>query len=137
MRLLLATAAVLSLLTSAAAHAEDGGDGRVTSDGGPPLPGGFDGSFPDGSVGEGGADRDQQEGDDATGRVPASCRRSIECPQSFQCIDARCRYTGVRKADGGFGCGGMAAGTALPIGVFVSWMTRRRRRAFVLFSPRQ
>ena len=71
--------------------------------------------FPDASVGEGGADRDQQEASDSTGRVTLSCRSSIECNPGFQCEDAQCVWVGTRKADGGFGCGGMSAAALLPL----------------------
>lgn len=61
--------------------------------------GGSDTGLPDASVGEGGADRDNPEGDDSTGRVNTSCRSSRDCSSRFSCSDGRCQYTGVRKAD--------------------------------------
>lgn len=123
MRPFLAIACALLLSVPALAES-DGGieDAGIDADAGTEL------TFPDGSVGEGGADRDQQEGDDSTGRVPGFCRYSIECPRTFQCQDGRCRYTGVRRADGPYGCGSTAASAAFPIGVLVAFASRRRRR---------
>ncbi|XXF77326.1 hypothetical protein P2318_30385 [Myxococcaceae bacterium GXIMD 01537] len=54
---------------------------------------------PDGSVGNGGADRDNEEGDDHTGRVVTSCRSSRDCSPRFSCDKGTCRYTGVRQAE--------------------------------------
>ncbi len=82
-------------------------------------------SFPDASVGEGGADRDQQESQDSVGRVTLVCTTSIECDRGFVCEDRHCRWQGVRKADGGFGCGGMA-GTALILPFAAGAWVRRR-----------
>ncbi len=94
---------------------------------------GFDGGepdageiiFPDGSVGEGGADRDQQESQDSVGRVTTVCTSNIECDRGFACEDRRCRWEGMRKADGGFGCGGMVATSLLLPFAAGAWVRRR------------
>ena len=59
----------------------------------------LDAGLPDASVGEGGADRDNPEGDDSTGRVNTSCRSTRDCSPRFTCDDGLCRDTGVRQAD--------------------------------------
>ncbi|AKQ63350.1 hypothetical protein A176_000262 [Myxococcus hansupus] len=61
--------------------------------------GGLDAGLPDASVGEGGADRDNPEGDDSTGRVNTSCRSTRDCSPRFSCDNGLCQYTGVRKVD--------------------------------------
>src|SRR5512145_3130734 len=71
------------------AWAEDGGaleDGGVSS-------------APDASVGEGGADRDNPEGEDGVGRVVVNCRSSNDCSPRFTCQQGKCRYSGVREAE--------------------------------------
>ncbi|MFZ5470054.1 MAG: hypothetical protein ACOZIN_11520 [Myxococcota bacterium] len=56
---------------------------------------------PDASVvGEGGADRDNPEGDDSTGRTPTICRASKDCERGFVCEEGRCRYVGFTQAKG-------------------------------------
>jgi hypothetical protein len=70
------------------AYQVDGGPG----DGGIGLPDG-------GSVGNGGADRDNEEGGDHTGRVVVTCRSSGDCSPRFTCNEGLCRYTGVREAE--------------------------------------
>nr|AYM54043.1 hypothetical protein [Pyxidicoccus fallax] len=54
--------------------------------------------LPDASTGEGGADRDNEEGEDGTGRVNTVCRSTSDCSARFVCQDGTCRYSGVRKA---------------------------------------
>jgi hypothetical protein len=54
---------------------------------------------PDASVGNGGADRDNEEGDDHTGRVVISCRSSRDCSPRFSCSEGTCRYSGIREAE--------------------------------------
>lgn len=83
-----------------------------------------DASVPDASIGEGGADRDQQEAEDKTGRVPTSCRDNDDCAQGFSCSQTRCVYTGVRRATGG-GC--LGAAPALLLTVAIASIARRRR----------
>lgn len=63
--------------------------------------GGEDGGVevPDASVGNGGADRDNPEGDDHTGRVVTACRSSQDCSPRFSCTEGTCRYTGIRQAE--------------------------------------
>jgi hypothetical protein len=55
--------------------------------------------LPDASIGEGGADRDNPEGEDGTGRVNSVCRSTRDCSPRFTCQDGTCRYTGVREAE--------------------------------------
>lgn len=85
----------------------------------------LDASVPDASVGEGGADRDQQEAEDQTGRVPTVCRESDDCAAGFSCQGTRCVYTGVRRATGG-GCLGAAPAVII---LFGAGLAVRRRRA--------
>nr|AYM53908.1 hypothetical protein [Corallococcus coralloides] len=54
--------------------------------------------LPDASVGEGGADRDNEEGEGGAGRVNTVCRSTRDCSARFTCQDGTCRYTGVRQA---------------------------------------
>lgn len=56
-------------------------------------------SAPDASVGEGGADRDNPEGEDGVGRVVVNCRSSSDCSPRFSCSQGKCRYSGVREAE--------------------------------------
>ncbi len=65
------------------------------ADGGEPL------DVPDASVDQGGADRDNEEQDDRTGRVSERCSTSRDCTRGFACEAGQCRYVGVRQADGG------------------------------------
>lgn len=55
--------------------------------------------LPDASVGGGGADRDNPEGDDTTGRPGGACRSGADCAARFSCSQGRCRYTGIRQAE--------------------------------------
>jgi hypothetical protein len=88
-RLALAFALVLTLLPPLAAQAQDAGlpDGGSVYD------------IPDASVGGGGADRDNPEGDDSTGRPGGSCRSGADCASRFSCTQGQCRYTGIRQAE--------------------------------------
>ncbi|HEX8439184.1 MXAN_6627.5 family MYXO-CTERM protein [Archangium sp.] len=54
---------------------------------------------PDASVGSGGADRDNPEGDDSTGRPGGACQSGSDCAARFSCTQGRCRYTGIRQAE--------------------------------------
>nr|AYM52319.1 hypothetical protein [Hyalangium minutum] len=96
------------------AHAQTGGGDGGTS------------SAPDASVGEGGADRDNPEGEDGVGRVVVNCRSSSDCSPRFSCNQGKCRYTGIREAER-VGClGGPEAVMVLAgAGLAVAW----RRRA--------
>jgi MYXO-CTERM domain-containing protein len=82
-------------------------------------------SAPDGSVGEGGADRDNPEGEDSAGRVVVKCRNSSDCSPRFSCSQGRCRYTGVREAER-VGCmvGPEAAVVLVGLGLVVAWRRR-------------
>ena len=75
-----------------------------------------DASVPDASVGEGGADREQQEGEDSVGRVPTTCRDNDDCSQGFDCHETRCVYTGIRRAPTG-GCLGSSPALLLVLGL--------------------
>ncbi len=120
---------VLALPHGAFAQAEADA-GVSTEDGG--TDGGTDGGgLPDASVGEGGADRDNEQGDDTTGRVVTVCERASDCSAGFSCAQGRCTWIGIREAEGGFGCGGgqgaLAAGV-LPFAVLLSARFRSTRR---------
>jgi hypothetical protein len=84
--------ACLPLLLPAVALAQSSSDGGL-ADGGLPI------SLPDASAGEGGADRDNEEGEDGTGRVNTFCRSTRDCSPRFTCQEGTCRYTGVRQAE--------------------------------------
>ncbi|MBN1204926.1 MAG: hypothetical protein JXB05_08375 [Myxococcaceae bacterium] len=96
------------------AQVGDGEDGGVPS------------STPDASVGEGGADRDNPEGEDGTGRVVVDCRSSNDCSPRFSCKQGKCRYTGVREAER-VGCllGPEAALVLVGVGLAARWRRRR------------
>ncbi|MBZ4416115.1 MXAN_6627.5 family MYXO-CTERM protein [Myxococcus sp. RHSTA-1-4] len=82
--------ACLPLLLPATSLAQS--DADAGADGGLPI------DLPDASAGEGGADRDNEEGEDGTGRVHTVCRSTRDCSPRFTCQDGTCRYTGVREA---------------------------------------
>jgi hypothetical protein len=81
---------------------------------------------PDASVGEGGADRDNPEGDDATGRVVVNCRGNNDCSPRFTCRQGTCRYTGIREAER-VGCLLGPETAALLVGLGLAVVLRRRR----------
>ena len=113
---LLAALLGLGLGASSLAWAEDGGseDGGLSS-------------VPDASVGEGGADRDNPEGDDNTGRVVENCRSSTDCSPRFTCSQGKCHYTGIREASR-VGCllGPESALVLTGLGLVAMWRRRRR-----------
>lgn len=111
---LLTTAITLCLGVPWAAHAQTGGgDGGISTS-------------PDASVGEGGADRDNPEGEDGVGRVTVNCRSSSDCSPRFSCSEGKCHYTGIREASR-VGClGGPEAAMVL---VGAGLMVALRRRA--------
>src|SRR5262245_12399401 len=82
-------ALALTLFLPLAARAQDAGlrDGGSVYD------------LPDASVGTGGADRDNPEGDDSTGRPGGACRSGADCAARFSCSQGQCRYTGIRQAE--------------------------------------
>lgn len=82
-------------------------------------------SVPDGSVGEGGADRDNPEGEDSTGRVTVNCRSTSDCSPGFSCTAGRCRYSGLREAER-VGC---LLGPEAAIGVLALGILAARRRS--------
>jgi hypothetical protein len=97
---------------------DDGG--TPARDGGTYVPDG-------GSDDSGGADRDNPEGDDNTGRVVTSCRTTQDCSPRFSCKQGTCRYSGVRDAER-VGCllGPQAA--LLVFGLSVVGVRRRKRK---------
>ncbi len=117
------------LLTPLVAGADDDGGADASVEA--PL----DASVPDASVGSGGADRDNPEGEDGTGRVATTCRQSADCERGFTCNErGRCVYIGVRKADGG-GCliaGAMAPSFLLGAGFLATGKARRKKRPTTL-----
>lgn len=112
---LLTVAIGLGLGASFAAHAQSGGneDGGVSN-------------APDASVGEGGADRDNPEGEDGVGRVVVNCRSTSDCSPRFSCQQGKCHYSGIREAER-VGClgGPEAAVVMVALGLAVAWRRRR------------
>jgi MYXO-CTERM domain-containing protein len=80
---------------------------------------------PDASVGEGGADRDNPEGEDGVGRVVVNCRSSNDCSPRFSCNQGKCRYSGIREAER-VGClgGPEAAVVLVGVGLVAAWRRR-------------
>ena len=83
--------------------------------------------IPDASVGTGGADRDNPEGDDSAGRPGGTCRGSGDCAARFSCLEGRCRYTGIRQAER-VGCLLGPADTLAVVGLGLVVLARRRGR---------
>lgn len=112
---LLAVMLTLGLGASFSARAQQSG----SEDGGIP-------SADAGSAGEGGADRDNPEGDDSTGRVVVDCRSSSDCSPRFSCQNRKCKYSGIRDADR-VGClvGPEAAIGLAGLGLVAVWRRRR------------
>lgn len=75
-----------------------------------------DAGLPDGSVGQGGADRASEESD--TGGGP--CLTSNECTMGFACVDARCVPAPVTNA----GCSATALSAVAALGLL--FLVRRR-----------
>jgi len=110
---LLTLAIGLGLGAPFAAQAQQGGeDGGIST-------------APDASVGEGGADRDNPEGEDGVGRVVVDCRSSSDCSPRFSCTQGKCRYSGIREAER-VGClgGPEAAMVLVGLGLAVAWRRR-------------
>ena len=93
-------ALVFALLTTSVAAAQD-------------LP---DAGLPDGSVGQGGADRDSEESDMGGG----PCLTSNECTMGFACVDARCVPSAVTDV----GCSTTALSAVAALGLL--FLVRRR-----------
>lgn len=83
---------------------------------------------PDASVGQGGSDQSQQEGDDNTGQVVTACHESRDCNKGFACNNTRCVYIGFREASGGCLLG-VDAGAGAVLGVLLVGARRFVRRA--------
>jgi hypothetical protein len=89
--------------------------------------GGISSTTDGGSAGEGGADRDNPEGEDTTGRVIVNCRSSSDCSPRFTCNQGKCHYSGIREAER-VGCliGGPEAAIGLVgLGLVAVWRRRR------------
>ncbi len=118
------------LLGAPLARAEDGGEDA----GDAPL---IDaGMLPDASVGSGGADRDNEEGEGGAGRVTSTCRQTSDCDRGFSCNDhGRCVYVGVRRADAG-GC--LIGSTLAPVVLIfgLALRSRRKRGRNGVYEPR-
>jgi hypothetical protein len=99
---------------------------RAQSDGGIPDAGSIY-DIPDASVGSGGADQDNPEGDDTTGRGGGACRTSGDCAARFSCSQGLCRYTGIRQAER-VGCLLGPADTLAVVGLGLVVAARRRGR---------
>jgi hypothetical protein len=112
---LLAALLLLGFAVPLFAHAADEEDGGIS------LP------VPDASVGEGGADRDNPEGEDGVGRVVTKCRTSGDCSPRFSCTHGQCQYTGIRDAER-VGCllGPEAAVVLVGLGLAAAWRRRGR-----------
>lgn len=82
---------------------------------------------PDASVGQGGADQGQEEGDDIS-RVPTTCQASSDCARGFVCKGGRCTYVGYRVAEQGCLLGANGALLLAGVGVALFGVGRRRRR---------
>ena len=110
-------ALALTLLLPLAARAQDAGlqDGGSVYD------------LPDASVGSGGADRDNPEGDDTTGRPGGTCHSGADCAARFSCSQGRCRYTGIRQAER-VGCLLGPEDTLAVVGLGLVVAARRRGR---------
>jgi MYXO-CTERM domain-containing protein len=111
---LLTVAIGLGLGASFVAHAQLSGqeDGGVST-------------APDASVGEGGADRDNPEGEDGVGRVVVNCRSSTDCSPRFSCTQGKCRYSGIREAERA-GCMGGPEAAMMLVGLGLAAAWRRR-----------
>ncbi|MCP3139461.1 MXAN_6627.5 family MYXO-CTERM protein [Pyxidicoccus xibeiensis] len=83
-------------------------------------------SIPDASVGEGGPDRDNEEGEGGAGRVNTVCRSTRDCSPRFTCHEGTCRYTGVRQAEQGCVLGAEAA--LVLVGLAALGARQRRNR---------
>ncbi len=113
--------ACLPLLLPAVSLAQSSDEDGGVPDGGIRIP------LPDASVGEGGPDRDNPEGEDGTGRVNAVCRSTRDCSPRFTCQDGACRYTGVRQAESA-GCLLGPEATLLLVGLAAVAAPRRTKK---------
>ncbi len=84
-----------------------------------------DASLPDASVGQGGADRDNPEGQDSADRTQSSCRSNKDCERGFDCQGGRCTFIGYRKAAGG--CAAAPAPALLLAGAALLARARARK----------
>nr|AYM52652.1 hypothetical protein [Aggregicoccus edonensis] len=80
-----------------------------------------------GSQGGGGADRDNEEGDDHSGRVVTSCRSTSDCSPRFTCQEGTCRYTGIRQAER-VGCMLGPEATLVVMGLTLVGACRRKKK---------
>ncbi|MBM4380198.1 MAG: hypothetical protein FJ086_13030 [Deltaproteobacteria bacterium] len=114
----LALLSQLSLVQAAGDDAGTGADAWLPAL--PPVDGG--------TVDVGGAGQDVPESDDATGRVPTTCRQSLECERGFSCVDGRCTWTAVRSAAGPGCLGASAAFLWTPLAALLLRRPRNRTR---------
>ena len=77
----------------------------------------LDASVVDGSVGQGGADQNNQENEDSTGTVQTVCRSTPDCDRGFECQVNRCVFSGYKKASSGCALGVDAAMLTLGLGL--------------------
>jgi hypothetical protein len=111
--------ACLPLMLPVVALAQDAADAGSEDAGGIYIP------LPDASVGEGGPDRDNPEGED--GHLPVTCSRSGDCAPRFTCQQGTCRYTGVRQAERA-GCLLGPEAALLIVGLAAVAAPRRKKR---------
>ncbi|PTL81409.1 MXAN_6627.5 family MYXO-CTERM protein [Vitiosangium sp. GDMCC 1.1324] len=116
-RMLSRFALTFGILLAVAARAQDAG----TPDSGSLY------DVPDASVGSGGPDRDNPEGDDNAGRPGGACRSNGDCSARFSCSQGRCRYTGIRQAER-VGCLLGPEDTLAVVGLGLVVAARRRGR---------
>jgi len=100
-----------SFLSSTPAFAQSGDGGTDAGE-----------ELPDASVGEGGSERDNPEGEDNTGRVQTDCRVTDRCAAGFQCVKGECVYIGIRDAEGP----SCALGSLFSSLVLGAWLVARR-----------
>ncbi|QSQ22641.1 hypothetical protein JY651_47340 [Pyxidicoccus parkwayensis] len=113
------------LLPSGALAQSDDSDAGAEADAGADAGSGIHIPLPDASVGEGGPDRDNPEGED--GQLPTTCRRSGDCAPRFTCQEGMCRYTGVRQAQTA-GCLLGPEATLLVVGLAAVAAPRRKKK---------
>lgn len=125
--LLVGLLACLPLLLPTVGLAQSDPDAGAEPDGGYDAGGPIIIPLPDASVGEGGPDRDNPEGEDGTGQVATVCRSTRDCSPRFTCQEGTCRYTGVRQAQT-TGCLLGPEAALLIVGLAAVAAPRRKRR---------
>jgi len=120
---MLAALAALGILAQLSLAQPVGDDAGVDAGALPALP-----PADGGTVGAGGAGQDVPEADDAAGRVPTTCRQTLECERGFSCVDGRCTWTGVRSAAGPGCLGASATFIWTPLVALALMRARERKR---------